>query len=282
MSSGLNTLVRRVETPAPGGDRVLVVLDSASGEPARAEGLRTLLRGRRPTVSYEVPVDEWVDIDDVDREVRIFPTRERVTLRFSLRLRAPRARAEMVARAFHSGERSPAEVLLRIVGDTVLRLAEDGAADGPAGDNLLGRIGADRAGWEQAIAQEIQDATGVDARFSFDLGELPVGFPEMALRHLEVRVKDAPHRERSCPCGAGAHRRAGGGLGRVPRRGDALRSLVPARAGGGHPRAGGGRRVRRRRPSLPSGATGARDAADAGRGACGLQAHLARAFRARH
>lgn len=192
MSGGLSSLVYRADGVASSRDYVRVVLDSSSGTPLPTQGLRGMLAGWRDGVAYDVRVDEWVDLNDMDREVRLFVTQERVTLRFSLRLMVPRAKAAQVASFFHDRVSSPPELLLHVIATAIIERAELGADY--ASHNLVQRIGADRDAWEDAIAQAIGDATGLVVQFRFDLGVLPLSFPEVRLRDLDVQVSDAPHR----------------------------------------------------------------------------------------
>lgn len=191
MTAGLDSILRQTTETRPRPQHVHVTVDRADGTVVRKEGLLgRMVQSLRRTVTYDLTIDTWADIYDVDRITRIFVTKEEAKIRFRLRVIARASRAEQIVQALADLVRPPSEVLFDVVGDAIRHLSDESQREGP--DGLARRIARDRTNWQRRIEQSILDRIGLEAEIVFELGPDIREYPEIAVRHLDVRLADTP------------------------------------------------------------------------------------------
>lgn len=193
MAAGLDTLLQTTTETHPRPDQVFVTYDTKEGRVVKAGNfLERMLSGRGRIRTYALLIDTWVAIYDVDEVLRIFTTKEEAKIHLRLRIMAPSKNSTRIVEALIEPVRSPSEVLLAIVADAIRTLSDETQREGP--DSLQRRIARDRTNWQNRIQQSISDRVGLTAELIFELGELDSERPEISVRHIDVRTKDAPHR----------------------------------------------------------------------------------------
>ncbi len=193
MTAGLEAILTQTTASRAAPHHVHVTIDRADGKVVRKDGfLNRMTQSLRRTVTYALKVDTWADIYDVEQTMRIFVTKEETKISFRLRVSAPYSRAEQIVQALADPVLGPSEVLFGVIRDAVRVLSDESQREGP--DNLARRIARDRTNWQRRIQQSILDRIGLDSELIFELGPQVVDLPEVAVRHLDVRTKDAPHR----------------------------------------------------------------------------------------
>uniref|UniRef100_Q07JG0 Uncharacterized protein n=1 Tax=Rhodopseudomonas palustris (strain BisA53) TaxID=316055 RepID=Q07JG0_RHOP5 len=193
MTTGLEAILEPAKDSRPRPRCVHVTVDPNDGRAVKSGRLiDRVANSFRTTVTYSLMLDEWVDIYDVDQVMKIFVTKEQAKIRLRLRVIARASRAEQIVGALCEPIRSPTEILFAVVGDAIRSLSDETQREGP--DNLTQRIARDRSNWQRRIQQSIYDRIGFEAELIFELEAQVNEFPEITVRHFDVRAKDAPHR----------------------------------------------------------------------------------------
>lgn len=197
MNSGLETLICVVEGRGVRSGYERVELDLAPAPVFRGAAMvARVFPQLKKTRIYEVKVDSWEDLDDLEQVLKVFTSNEDAKIRYRLRVMVRKSRAAQVVQALGDDERAPGEilreVLLNVVNDRIRRLSDHRIQPG---DTLARSISDDREGWERDIEREVLDQLGLDARIIFDVDPQAVEAPEIAVRQYPVRVSDAPSLE---------------------------------------------------------------------------------------
>ncbi|MBI5131257.1 MAG: hypothetical protein HZA66_17605 [Rhodopseudomonas palustris] len=193
MTEGLESILELAKEARPRPNCVHVTVDVNDGRALKTERLiDRVANSLRKSVTYSLKLDTWADIYDVDQVMKIFVTKEDAKVRLRLRVIARASKAEQIVSTLCEPVRGPTEVLLAVIGDAIRALSDETQRQGP--DNLTQRIARDRDNWQRRIQQSILDRIGFESELIFELDPQANNFPEISVRHFDVRAKDAPHR----------------------------------------------------------------------------------------
>lgn len=187
----LYPLIHLAERGRPERGRVHVHLNG-QGKATAATGAAGLIgKVLGGGFTYDILLDQWVEIYDASRLLRTFLSNEETSVDFRIKLSVTSRNAEKVAEALHDRHRSPSEVLLDEVRRALKTLIESSQHEGP--ETVSQRLFTYRRSWQETIVNRLEDRLGVSAEIIFEVPP-PVLTRDFRVEDFMVRLKDALHR----------------------------------------------------------------------------------------